>query len=339
MERIYTKWIEFELAHDYYRTAAEAFRFHPLPSTARTLGRIGALFRETETGFVILYPERRLPDDSTEPVHLFPTDLRLQIGISVRDPYVGAASELTLFRPHQTLVHLDNIDTAWPHDIADADLVPVRPPVWTYSAAATGATSFLLASADGRVIDGARVGPVDGRLRYRVDLSDHPPGRYHLSADGGRVADFYSLPSAGRPDFAVVDLSAGADVPTDAAFLEADGAPKHQLYTARLAARTATWRYYVVPRYTTTLNAGNLNIDDSENRYTFGNASETITQTGETAFLVESTGPIPMQREPIRGVSLKRGGGMVLVSDLRTPDLPEIKIRNDQVYAEMHVYV
>jgi hypothetical protein len=153
------------------------------------------------------------------------------------------------------------------------------------------------------------------------------------------VDDFYGLPATGRPDFGVVDLSAGADVPAGTNFLEADGAPKHQVYTARLGARQTTWRYYIVPRYTTSLTAGNLNIDDSENRYTFGNASETTTLTGEAAFLVESTAPIPMQREPIRGVSLKRGGGMVLVSDLRTPDLPEIKVRNDQVYAEMHVYV
>ncbi len=338
MHRVYQKWVEFKLTHDYFDPSTTGFRFKPLAETAAALKRLGALFRQTRDGFVVLYPAIRQEDDSVDPLYSFPTDLEIHVGVAGLTPYAGMVSDLPLFSAKRELIYRDNIADR-PAAVDGDDIVEVRPKAWTHVEATNDTRSFRLQNSRGEVITASTVAPVEGRLRHTVDLTEHPSGKYTLFADNAELVTFFAVKPQERPNFAVVSLFAGgSDIPDDNAFVNASGEPDLKEFSAEIGAREFTWRYFIVPKFNS-FNPAHLNIEDGDSRYTFGSATETQTRAGEMAYLIESDSRIELRREVIKGISLKKNGGMVLVEDLRTPGFEEITVNNDKFFAEMHVYV
>jgi len=164
-------------------------------------------------------------------------------------------------------------------------------------------------------------------------------GLISITAGSGEQETYYryeSLPESAP--LAAIDLYVGPSVPEAYAFVDSGGIPQTKTFTCRIAKRSSLWRYIVVPKFNTSLQAGQLSIVDSDDRYIFGDATAGQTMSGEAAFVIESEDVIPHQEEPIKGLSLRRNNAD-LIKELPNPGPDQIMGLDGDFYSEIYVYV
>jgi hypothetical protein len=352
MRTHFPELVRFELQHGYYRNVGSAFTFTPQKQTRRLLQRCGLLFRSTMDGFTILYQAIRDDTDTLVPLRKLPEQFALRFWICPKFPYNGVVSALPLFRSSRQTLYFDNLvdrkeaDTLYlNHDAPavtaanEADIVDLAPNTWRYAKSSTASVFVRIQNAPGLVIGTAYGRPHEGNVRCRIDLAQIDPGLVSITAGSQETETYYrpeSLPDL--PPLAAVDLYNGPSVPDAYRFVDTGGLPQFKVYTCRIARKSSTWRYIIVPRFNTTLQPGQLSIQDADARYTFGSPTAVQTMSGEAAFAIESQGLIPHQEESIKGLSLRRNSAD-LINELPNPGPEQITVRDSGFCSEIYVYV
>jgi len=352
MRSYYPELVRFEFQHDYYQSVQSAFSFQPQRQTQWLMRRCGLLFRCTADGFTILYQAVKDEAEVLVPLRKLPGSVALRFWICPQNPYTGSVSALPLFRSTRQTLYFDNLtdrkdgDTLYLNRDAPAvtvatakDLVNLAPISWRYSKAAAEPLFVRVGNAHGTVVATQYCRPHEGSVQCLIDLGEVDPGLVSISAGSEDTETYYRPESApaGAP-LAAVDLYIGSGVPDTYAFVDSGGVPQSKVFTCRVAKKSSTWRYIIVPRFNTTLQAGQLSIEDADSRYTFGSPTAVQTMSGEAAFAIESQDPIPHQEAPIKGLSLRRNNAD-LIKELPNPGPDQILARESGFYSEVHVYV
>ncbi len=352
MQSYYLELVRFTFQHDYYASVQGAFTFQPQKETERLLRRAGLLFRTTRTGFTILYLATKDETETLVPLRKLPELFTLRFWICSISPFTGAVSALPLFRSTSQILYFDNLtdrkdgDTLYLNHAAplvstadENDMITLAPISWRYSEARTESLFVRIQSADGTVIGSEYTRPYQGNVQYTIDMSQMEPGLVSITAGTQEKETFYRYESfPGCSPLAAVDLYGGPSVPAAYAFVDSSGNPQAKTFTCRIAKRNILWRYIVVPKFNTSLQASHLSIEDIDARYTFGDAIAVQTMSGETAFAIESEDVIPLQEEPIKGLALKRNNSD-LIKELPNPGPDQVISNNGNFYSEIYVYV
>lgn len=352
MQSYYLELVRFEFQHEYYANDQPAFTFHPQRETQKLLNRSGLLFRAASTGFTILYLATRDATDALAPLRKLPPIFALRFWICPKSPYTSAVSALPLFRSTKQTLYFDNLtdrkdgNTLYVNHSApgltsadENDLVNLTPISWRYSKAGTKTIFVRIQSADGTVVRSEYCRPYEGNVQCLIDLHEVEPGLVSITAGTEEQETYYryeSLPE--NAPLAAVDLYVGPSVPDAYAFVDSNGIPQNKTFTCRIAKRSSSWRYIVVPKFNNSLQANQLSIDDSDDRYTFGDATAVQTMSGEAAFLIESEDVIPHQEEPIKGLSLRKNNAD-LIKELPNPGPDQVMGTDGNFYSEIYVYV
>jgi len=352
MQTYFPELVRFKFEHEYYKSVQSAFTFLPQQQTRRLLRRSGLLFRSIKDGFTVLYQAIKDPSDALVPSRKLPEQFALRFWICPKSPYTGTVSALPLFRSSSQLLYFDNLndrkdgDTLYLNRAAPAvtaateeDMIGLAPISWRYSKAGTEAIFVRVQNAHGTIVETEHCRPHQGNVQCLIDFSEVDPGLVSITAGSEDTETYYrpeSSPDCGP--LAAVDLYSDASVPATYAFIDSGGVPQPKVFTCRIAKQSSTWRYIIVPKFSTTLNAGQLSIDDADSRYTFGSPTAVQTLSGDDAFAIESQGLIPHQEEPIKGLSLRRNNAD-LIKELPNPGSDQIMVRDSGFYSEIHVYV
>ena len=348
----YPELVRFKFEHEYYESVQSAFTFLPQQQTQRLLHRSGLLFRSTKVGFTILYQAIKDESDALMPLRKLPEQLALRFWICPKSLYKGTVSALPLFRPSSQLLYFDNLndrkdgDTLYLNHAAPAvtaaneeDMVDLAPISWRYGKDATEPLFVRVQNAHGTVVGTEYCRPHEGHVQCLIDFSEVDPGLVSITAGSEDTETYYRPESSPDcPPLAAVDLYNDSSVPATYAFIDSGGVPQPKVFTCRIAKKSSTWRYIIVPKFNTTLQAGQLSIEDADSRYTFGNPTAVQTLSGEAAFAIESQGLIPHQEEPIKGLALRRNNAD-LIKELPNPGPDQIMVRESGFYSELHVYV
>lgn len=344
--------VRFVFQHGYYESTQSAFVFHPQQHTQALLRRCGLLFRSTTDGFVILYEAKRDETDTLLPLRKLPGLFALRFWICPRSPHIGAISALPLFRSTSRLLYFDNLtdrkegDTLYVNRAAPAvktageqDLFTLAPASWHYSKATEETVFVSVRNAFGTVVATESCRPYRGNVQWLIDTGGFDPGLIHITAGSEKAVTYYRAETPPEyPPLAAVDLYAGVAVPDTYAFVTPDGTPQPRVFTCRIGKRSSIWRYVVVPKFNVTLQGSQLSIKDADSRYTFGNPTAVQTLAGEAAFAIESEDVIPHQKQPIKGLSLRRNN-VDLIKELPNPGPEQIQVGESGFYSEVHVYV
>ncbi len=352
MESYYFELVRFDFDHEYYTSMENVFAFYPQQDTQRLLRRLGLLFRSTATGFIILYEAVTDEIDALVPIRKLPQNFALRFWVCPTSPIMGAVSALPLVRANSQILYFDNLtdrsdgDTLYLNSAAPAspvsdenDMVALAPATWKYGEAATESVFVSIQSVDGTVIGSEYCRPRGGNVQCQIDLSEIEPGLLSITAGSAVPEIIYrqeSLPP--KSPFAAVDLLVSPSIPQAYSFVGADGLPQSKTFTCRIGKRSSLWRYIVVPKFNTSLRATQLSITDGDTRYTFGDAVEVQTMSGEPAFAIISNDVIPLQETPVKGLSLKRNQAD-LIKELPNPGPDQLKGRRGSFYSEIYVYV
>ncbi len=352
MQSYYLELVRFEFQHEYYANDQSAFTFHPQRETQRLLARSGLLFRATRDGFKILYQATRDETDALAPLRKLPPMFTLRFWICPKSPYTGAVSALPLFRSTKQTLYFDNLtdrkdgNTLYVNHSAPGvtsadknDLVTLAPISWRYGKAATEQVFVSVQNANGTVVRSEYCPPHEGNVQCLIDLNEVEPGLVSITAGSGEKETYYryeSLPESAP--LAAVDLYVGPFVPEAYSFVDSGGIPLTKTFTCRIAKRSSSWRYIVVPRFNTSLQASQLSIEDNDDRYAFGEATASQTMSGEAAFVIESEDVIPHQEEPIKGLSLRKNNAD-LIKELPNPGPDQVMGTDGDFYSEIYVYV
>lgn len=352
MQSYYLELVRFEFQHEYYTSVQSAFTFRPQQETERLLRRAGLLFRTTRNGFTILYQATKDKTETLVPLRKLPELFALRFWICPRSPFTGAVSALPLFRSTSQILYFDNLtdrkdgnmlylNHAAPGVTAadENDMITLAPISWRFSEAGTESVFVRIQSADGTVVGSEYARPYQGNVQYLIDMSQVGPGLVSITAGSQETESFYRYESFPEcPPLAAVDLYGGPSVPAAYAFVDSSGNPQARTFTCRIAKRSILWRYIVVPKFNTSLQASHLSIEDNDARYTFGDATAVQTMSGEAAFAIESEDVISLQEAPIKGLSLKRNN-TDLIKELPNPGPDQVMSSNGNFYSEMYVYV
>ena len=352
MQGYYLELVRFTFQHEYFASVQGAFTFQPQLKTQRLLRRLGLLFRTTSEGFTILYQATKDKTEILVPLRSLPELFALRFWICPVSPFIGVVSELPLFRSTSQILYFDNLtdrkdgDTLYLNHAAPlvtsadvGDLLNLAPISWRYSKAGTESVLVRIQGADGTIIGSEHARPHEGNVQYTIDISQVDPGLVNITAGTEETEKFYRYESfPGCSPLAAVDLYGGPSVPDAYAFVDSNGIPQTKTFTCRIAKRSILWRYIVVPRFNTSLQAGHLSIEDIDARYTFADATAVQTMSGEAAFVIESEDVIPLQQAPINGLSLKRNNAD-LIKELPNPGPDQVMGSNGNFYSEMYIYV
>ena len=352
MQSHHPQLVRFEFQHEYYQSVQSAFTFQPQRQTQRLLRRFGLLYRSTRDGFTILYQAIKDETETLVPLRNLPEQFALRFWICTKYPTTGTVSALPLFRSTRQSLYFDNLtdrkdgDTLYLNQAAPAvtaanekDLVSLAPISWRFSKAATEPVFVRVQNAHGTVVGTEYCRPHEGHIQCLIDLGQIDPGLISITAGSETTETYYrpeSFPNC--VPLAAVDLYTGPVVPDTYAFIDSSGVPQPKVFTCRIAKQSSTWRYIIVPRFNTALQAGQLSIEDADSRYTFSSPTAVQTMSGEDAFAIESQGLIPHQEEPIKGLSLRRNS-VDLIQELPNPGPDQIIVADSGYYSEIHVYV
>lgn len=357
MRSHYPELVSFNFQHAYYQSGRSAFAFFPQKQTQRLLRRFGLLFRSTADGFTILYPAVKDEDDKMVPRRRLPDQFALRFWICPNYPYNGSISALPVFRTHRQTLYFDNLtdrsdgDTLYVNNEAPTvttasakDILRQAPISWRFSKTSPNPILVSVRNAVGTVVKTKRFHPLkdhphEDKVRCLIDFGEIDPGLINITAGSEETETYYRPESyPDRAPMAAIDLYAGPSVPEPYRFVDTDGNPQFKMFTCRIDRQSSTWRYIIVPRFSTALQANQLAIEDADSRYTFGSPTEIQTMSGEKAFAIESVGMIPHQEEPIKGLSLRKNTAD-LIEELPNPGPDQIQVLDSGIYSEIFVYV
>jgi hypothetical protein len=352
MRRYYTEMLSFAFEHAYYRGDAPGFTFRLQQQTRQVMQRSGLLFRSSGDGFKVLYEAIKDEAGNLVPVRKLPVSFELRFWICPVHSTVNSVSALPFFHPTRQTLYLDNLtdrkgdetlflNSGAPNEPAagEKDIVFLAPDIWRYSKTATSAVLIRVQDAGGTVVRTEYCRPYQGTVGCHIDLARIDPGLVAIIPGVEETETYYrpeSLPHGAV--FGAVDLYAGPQVPETYAFVDGNGIPQPKTYTCRIDHQSSTWRYIVVPRFSTTLQAAQLSIEDAESRFAFGTPEQVQTIAGEKAFSIASVDKIPHQETPIKGLILKKNN-TDLVKELPNPGPDQIQVRDTDILSEIFVYV
>ena len=352
MQSYYLELVRFEFQHEYYASVQSAFTFQPQKETQRLLLHSGLLFRTTKDGFTILYQAIKDETETLVPLRKLPKIFALRFWICPISPFAGVVSDLPLFSSTSQILYFDNLtdrkdgDTLYLNYAAPFvtaadknDMVTLAPISWRYRKAGTQSVFVRIQSADGTVVRSENCRPWEGNVQCLIDMSQVDPGFVSITAGTEETESFYRYESFPEcSPLAAVDLYGGPSVPDAYAFVDSSGMPQPKTFTCRIAKRSSLWCYIVVPKFNTSLQASQISIEDSDNRYIFGEATGAQTMSGEAAFAITSEDVIPHQEEPIKGLSLKRNNAD-LIKELPNPGPDQVMGSDGNFYSKIYVYV
>ncbi|GAB4411199.1 MAG: hypothetical protein OHK0039_16170 [Bacteroidia bacterium] len=375
----YKLLFQVKCEHGYYRNGiCPDFSYRPTPACEQDLRNCQLVFKETDSGFVVLYH-----GDRTPPILRIPSfrPSRLSFLIQTRNRQLFNFSDLPFpvgegvggFFPEERCYRLDNMrveksktDETLLHSGASLPaqhdrpyLVPVRFP-FSFPQPIAYAQIDIRDAFDRRVElpslpaygHSPEAAAQAARTRHDIDLSAYPMGRYRLMVPGGEPFDCYTSDKNYAQTFAIVDIYLGEEVAAPGALIDAKGGLQPRTFTLRIAPRATYWKYILVNQRSEEVAFSGHSIEPMKLRdkaeqkgVKFAGPEEITLRNGYPATLMTSEAPIPLREiaEDIFELHVKMNGRRTRAPiKLPIPDtnlvLPDSK-DPAKMYSEMYVYL
>jgi hypothetical protein len=354
----YDTLFEVEITHNYFGAGGlNPFSIEPTPSCARGLRDGGLLFRETRTGFCVLYEYRASGPDRI-PARSLPEDLKLTFVVSSKSPHLSSYSLLPLGDPEKGIYVLNNLRGTVRNGkylltsdeansfMTGGDRALLRPQRFSYALDNDGAKHVVVVmDAVGVVARRIAVDTAISPAECDVDLSRHQPGLYTLSVDGGECLEFYADSDLfARSPFAVIDLIFGRSVPPGFSPINDDGSVTRKRYTIAIDKRKTYWRYLVVLKYRFGLHPEDVAITYPDPAVVFVRGEVRTTAEGLTVVPFTSDRELPLQRKAVTGITLQKngnGGAPFAVENLPNASFENLvpDVTTGRIYSDVYVYI
>lgn len=353
----FQKAFAVEILHDYYRDGISAdFLIAPSPDCKRQLLKYGMLFKETPTGFIVLY-ETDGTDDSSLPKRPLEGPFHLSFVLWSQTPFLFNYSNLPLDKNPDQIFYLSNRNKTLNNGqrllssadgsqfMSAADLLNLRPQRFQVVVECV-ADSVLweLTDMGGVLIDRKRVAAVEGSCSYLVDLEQASPGLYTLHRDGAEHLKFYAADrlASGFP-FGLIEIAVDPAVNNDFSFVADDGTVQYRNYRLKLQARSTTWEYYVVAKYETEVLPTDLQISLDEPAVTFARQAAVTMADGSIAVPFVAGSVLPLSQRPLKGITLRKKKGpstpRLVIDNLPNPSVCEVIPESGMIISRTYIYV
>jgi hypothetical protein len=352
----FQKAFAVEVLHDYYQNGISAdFLISPTPDCQRQLLQQGMLFKQTASGFIVLYETDG--DDPPRPKRPLDSPLTLSFVLWSQAPFLLHYSNLPLDKDPEQIFYLSNrnkvlnagqllLSAASASQFLSADdLLALRPQRFQVEVeSAADSVLWEVLDVQGAQVGRERVATVAGRNSYLVDLGQQAPGLYSLQRDGSEHLQFYAADRlvSGFP-FGLLEIAADASVSNDFSFVAADGSVQFRNYRLKLQARSTTWEYYVVAKYETEVTPNDLQISLDDPAVSFARQTAVILADGSTAVPFIAGTELPLRQLPLKGITLRKKKGpstpRLVIDNLPNPSVAEIIPGAGKVISRTYIYV
>lgn len=335
----------------------------------------GLLFRTTPGGYTVLY--RAYKEDNVEkPLIPLTEPRKFSFQIFSKNPYIIHYSSLPLEGKRPGIFYLTNLedniqdsngtnelllikDKSDPY-LSSLDEINLRPSQFTYEFKKAGNSATVsLEDRQSNIVyteslvkldDGTTT--LDKNFRINLDLRPQKTGLFTLKIDDVKKETFYLDNSLlAKNPFGLIDIFYHADVPTDYQFADTLGNVSSKTYTLRLNHRKTIWKYLVGLKYRDDIDPADLEIVSDIFPATFTQQTSYKLADNTTVIPFDSgTTTIPLTKEPIKGIKLKRtitghgsgsanGNSSTEETPLPNPEIANIKTANGKIYSEVYIYV
>ncbi|SHJ77078.1 hypothetical protein SAMN02745165_03134 [Malonomonas rubra DSM 5091] len=352
----FQKAFAVEVLHDYYRDGISAdFLIAPTPSCQQQLLKQGMLFKETPSGFVVLY--ETAGDEASEPKRPLASPLTFSFVLWSQESFLLNYSNLPLDKTPDQIFYLSNRDKSindgqlllsadsGAQFLSAADLLALRPQRFQVDIEdSSDSVVWELTDSKGTLVDRRRVATVEGNNSYLVDLREQAPGLYRLCCDGEEHLKFYAADRlvSGFP-FGLIEIFIDPAISNDFSFVAADGSVQFRNYRLKLQARSTTWEYYVVAKYETEVTPNDLQISLDEPAVNFVRQPAVSLADGSTAVPFVAGATLPLSQQPLTGITLQKKKGpstpRLVIDNLPNPSVAEIIPEADRVISRTYIYV
>lgn len=363
--------------HNFYTTnKLPEIRVQPDLNTSKLLNSLGMLFKEVNSGFLILFEV-----DTTEPGNLALRPLtengKFTFKLFLTDNYLNNYSDLPLDHKRPKIFYFNNLTEnidgsklllSKGATVSENDRVQLCSSIYQLEVP-SGKQSVVISlrNIHNDLVYSKRV-PVRrkevsdpaGMIIESLDLSSWSPGVLYLYIDGVRQSSLYADDEASRePVFGIAEFYYGANIPLSYQFTDSNGVVSKKDYSFQLARRLTNWKYYVVLKNTSTdpgftLEYGPLVPEEAP--YPAG--VNFVSKTPESmitdvygvgnVLLFESDKLLPFYETPKKNIRLNKpvasSGGPTteaVIKHLPNASKSFIKpnVDNTKVYSEIFVYV
>ena len=361
MKRVYHKAFELALRHEYYSDWGKSpFKIRPSEASARKLRGLGLVARATKDGLLVLY-EATQRGNEAPPIQ--PLDEKATLHFLVETTFPALMNYVAM--PPQS--GRDFFVFGNTHDQIDGDdrILLSHPDGSGHASAADRLILLGLAPTLTRETakDVERVQVIDEAGKTCFDRNLLPndkiitialhdlkrEGRYTLKRDGLPDEILYIHAEAvTRSACAMIEVRLGDEVAANARIANAQGRPLGKTLAVFFAKPQTQWRYIVIPRGENKLPADKIQIEGGA-PVPFSAApvssSGTIEINGETAYIFESDGLMPLQHKRIQSIQMKtaphENNFKTLIANLPnpSPETPEYQKDLGLFYSNIYVYV
>ena len=354
----YDTLFEVEIEHTYFGTGGlNPLSIEPTPHCGKALRDGGLLFKETPTGFCVLY-EYRTDGPHRIPVRALPEDMRLSFAVMSKDQYLLSYSLLPLGGSEKGLYVLNNLQGVirdgkylLTHDetgsfMTGGDWVSLQPQRFSYALDNDGAKHLVtVTDAMGASVRKIQVDGALSPLQCDLDLSQHRPGLYVLAVDGTERLQFYADSYLlSRAPFAVIDLFFGKSVPAGFSPINDDGSINRRRYTVRIDKRRIYWRYLVVLKYRSGLHPEDITITYPDPAVGFLRGEARTAADGLTVVPFVSDRELPLQKKTVKGITLQKsgnGGAPFVIENLPNVSCENLipDVATGRTYSDVYFYI
>lgn len=374
MQIAFAKLFQVAIFHNFYTSKiGEDFRITPTDNCRRLLNKYRLLFKETATGFTVLYEIGATTNDTAHPLVPIAEEVRFSFMLQSNNPYLVNYSKLPLDVPDGRMYYLSNLNdnvkegklllqaAASGDYLSSQDLIELKPQIFDYSdkSAKTSVDLEIQNQFSDPLIERS-IPVLEGKFSYPVKLRPYGPGQYRLLIDGGEAAKFYASDElTGKNVFGLIDIFRSSHVP--AVYQFTDAANNHDVtaknYTIQIDNRKTVWKYFVVLKYS-------LFKDKSPDKWpaqwhqkvhiSYPSAPPMnwpplkddlrTMADGRRAIPFESHAELPLRQKPIKGIQLapqsENDGFVSRIENLPNPSITQIKPdkSDNKIYSEIFVY-
>lgn len=181
--------------------------------------------------------------------------------------------------------------------------------------------------------------------KLHLNLTDQPAGLYKLWKQDEAVLSIYKDAKLfWKPVFGVIEVFLFDDSGVSGVL---NGQEKAKTFTLQFGARSTIWRYYIIPKYSSSasLNVEQMQILNGRNgeSISFINKGQQRLSDGKEAMVFDSETPILLRDKTDQKYQLKSADGKVLIKRLPTPSTHFIHTQTEtdqqHFYSEMYVYL
>ena len=349
MKHSYKKLLEVAVDHEYGSLSKPYFNIVPTADCAELLKNTALLFRPDKDSFKLLYSCIKDSDEVLKPI-----DEQLKFRFYLKLEYADFHNISDLPFEGNKIYYFSNATSAADGDklllnsespvkthVTEEDLYDFSSQTLRIDEESPVPVTYAIHTQEGLEIYSKTITPVEGRIFHEYNFSHRPAGLYELRKNGIKEKSFYADNSLlQNRTFAVLEIHTGEGIPADYVITKNDGTVTARSYSLKFKSRSTTWRYFVIPQYSTLEDDDTLVIEGNS-EITFSAGVEEILPSGESAFVFKSASAFPVKKTAQKSIALKKEDGVskTLINHLPNPVASSLSFEEEKVYSDIFVYI